>query len=237
VTKLFRTTQVPRLDWLQQQSRRNRSAARALAIVLSLGLLFTVQAHGQLNGPINGADACATLGVNCGHPAGATGSTPSYGPLSTFGIVAVPTVAVGVLGAFWQNPQGQYFAAGGAAMGGGMGLLVAAHRLPNKFDKVLATTAAGALIAGSATQAYQFHQAWLHHLDTGYVPPPTQTDVKQIAISAGGAAAVTAVISTFAFHHDKLKTSKLQNAPPIIRALADVQISGTPQLMSARLTW
>jgi hypothetical protein len=45
------------------------------------------------------------------------------------------------------------------------------------------------------------------------------------------------VISVFAFHHDKLKTSKLQNAPPIVRTLAEAQISGTPRFMSARFAW
>jgi hypothetical protein len=238
--KVNKMTQLRSVDWLQHQSRRIRSVTRAFAMILSLGLLFSVQAHaqnGQLHGEINSPDACATAGLNCGHGSSSSPSAASYGPLSTFGIVVLPGFVGGLGGAFYQNPQGQYFAAGGFAGGLGVGLFTAAHRLPNKFDKILATSAASALVAGSATQAYQFHQAWQHHLDTGYVPPPTQTDVKQIAISAGGAAVVTAVIAKFAFHQDKLKTSKLQNAPAIIRTLAEVQISGTPQAMNARLSW
>jgi hypothetical protein len=232
----IKMTQTPGSDWLQRLSR-DRSVTRGFAIVLSLGFLLTAQAHSQLNGPINGADACATLGVNCGHPAGATSSSASYGPLSTFGIVAVPALVGGLGGAFWQNPQGTYFVGGGAAILGGAGFAAIVHRLPTKVDKVLATTAASALIAGGATQAYQFHQAWRNHLDTGYVPPPQTTEVKQIGGVAGGAAAVTAAIAVFSFHQEKLKTSKLQNAPPIVRILASAQISGTPQFMSARFTW
>jgi hypothetical protein len=232
----IKTAQGLCFDWLRRQFRGDRFAMRGLAIVLSLGFLFTVQAHGQ-HGEINSPDACATLGVNCGHPGTSSTSPASYGPLSTFGIVAMPALVGGVGGAFWQNPQGQYFAAGGAAMLGGVGLYVAAHRLPTKFDKVLATAAASALVAGSAAQAYQFHQAWLHHLDTGYVPPTTQTNVKEIAISAAAAGAATAVIAKFAFHQDKVKINKLQNAPTIIQALASVELSGTPQNMNARFTW
>jgi hypothetical protein len=231
--KLITTTQAPCIDWLQRQSR-DRSVTKAFAILLSLGFLFTVHAHSQINAP----DACATLGVNCSHPVTSdTSSSASHGPFSTFGIVAAPTIAGGLLGSLYQNPQGQYYAAGGAAVGGGLGLLAIDFRLKTKTGKVIATTAASALLAGSAAQAYQFHEAWQNHSNSGYTAPSSQTDNAHIAEAAGGAAAVTAVISVFAFHHDKLKTSKLQNAPPIVRTLAEAQISGTPRFMSARFAW
>lgn len=231
--KLITTTHAPCIDGLPRQSR-DRSVTRGLAIVLSLGFLFTGQAHSQINAP----DACATLGVNCSHPGTSDTTSPaSHGPLSTFGIVAVPTIAGGLLGSLYQNPQGQYYAAGGAAVGGGLGLLAIDFRLKSRTGKVIATTAASALLAGGAAQAYQFHEAWQNHSNSGYTAPSSQTDNAHIAEAAGGAAAVTAVISVFAFHHDPLKTSKLQNAPPIIRTLAEAQISGTPRFMSARFTW
>jgi hypothetical protein len=210
-------------------------------IWLFLGILLAVPAHAQLNGEINAPDACATAKVNCGHgSAGSSSSSSSSGPLSTFAIIAGPGILGGVGGGFYQNPQGQYFAPAGAAGGVGVGLLGAlAFREKNskKSTKVITATAASLLVAGSATQAYQFHLAWRNHLDTGYVAPPQMTEVKQIGIVSAAAAVVTAVVAEVCFHQDKAKTNKLRNSSPIIQALAQVQISGTPQRMTASLMW
>lgn len=214
---------------------------RKSSIALVFAILFTMQAHGQTNGPINGPDACATLGVNCGHGSAAgPSSSSSPGPLSTFAIVVLPGIGGGVGGSFWQNPQNQNFAIGGAAGGLGLGFdaaLMAKRFGKKKAPRVLAAAAGSLLMAGSATQAWQFHQAWLKHLDTGYTVPSPATEDKQIATVAGAAAAVTAVVAMFCFHQEKAKINRLESNHPIIRALAQVKISGTLQRMGARYTW
>jgi hypothetical protein len=219
------------------------------SVALFLCILFIVQAHGQdgpvsaagdskLNGPINGADACAAAGIACRNHGPASPSTSaSYGPLGTFGIVAAPALVGALAGSFVQDPQGRRFIAGGGVAGAGLGLDLATHRLKSKTAKVLAVTLGNALVAGSATQAWQFHQAWRKHLENGYVPPPQITEDKQIGEIAGAAAVVTAVVAMLTFHQDKAKITKLESAHPIIRALTRVKISGTLQRMGAGFTW
>jgi hypothetical protein len=170
-------------------------------------------------------------------PASSLGAQGSPGPLGTTAVIVSPGLLGGLGGYFWQSPTGEYFGpySGLAGLGLGLDLAVGFKRLKSRPAKIAATSLGNGFMAIGATRAYQFDQAWQKHLDTGYVPPTTATEVKQVAIVATPTVVATAVIGIMITRHVGTKSSQMRN--PFVRNLGKIQLAMMKNGASMSFGW
>jgi hypothetical protein len=130
----------------------------------------------------------------------------------------------GLSGTFWNNPQGQTFGYGGAALGAGTFGFAALALNARKMSRpvvVLTSALDFAAIGAGTAQAVQFKQEWAN-------PQAPAPNNKSIVVGATVGAVAGAVVGFVLPHLTGSATS--QKLHPFIRALGHLQFGMTPRL-------
>jgi hypothetical protein len=144
-------------------------------------------------------------------------------------LTAIGIIVGGLAGSFDNDPSGQNFWIGGAALGGGgLGLIsLAMEQRTLSAPAVLALGALGGAAVGWGAGRYQYQFG-----NQG----ATQRQNALNQVSSDAAAGALIGFATFGALK-LLGAAKLQSAPPIVRALASLRVDATPHRVGLSVPW